>query len=212
MLAPIPSAPLEAEPTTLDAPRVRRVAVRSVSRDPGAPSNAAASEAAGCLGVRGNPGQLLARAPLAAVRLREAIVRRNHQIDVAERAPPNRPPGRVKIDGVRSRDADQRIRLEGTDTLRIVGVGAGRPGRRAGAPAHRPVTPLTPAVSVAIDGLVYTVPVRPGASPRATFARLRERLERDYAVEILSVSDGELVARLDAPILRRAVPAAPIDL
>ncbi|MEQ9499646.1 MAG: hypothetical protein RIT81_22355 [Deltaproteobacteria bacterium] len=201
--API-HAPMEDAPTSVDPPRIRRV--RGARVRPERPPEAEARAGPAFHGVRGDPGNRLARAPLTAVRIREAIALRNHRIDQAERAPPPRAgPARVPIDWVRSRDANQQIRQTGPDRLRILRTGAGRPGPNPRHP-HRPVTPLTPAVSVAIDGLVYTVVVTPGATPEATARLLAERLKGRYHVEIREVSASSATVRLEPPILRNADP------
>ncbi len=197
--API-QAPMEDAPTSVDPPRIRRL--RGGRVRPERPPEAEARAGPEFLGLRGDPGNRLTRAPLTAVRIREAIALRNHRIDQAERAPPPRAgPARVPIDWVRSRDASQQIRQTGPDRVRIQRTGAGRPGPNPRHP-QRPVTPLTPAVSVAIDGLVYTVVVTPGATPACTARRLAERLDGRYRVEIQQVSASSATVCLGPPILR----------
>jgi hypothetical protein len=97
-----------------------------------------------CLGVRGDAGATLARSRLAEVRVREAIVRRNHQIDRAERAPrrPSSAPKMtlVRVEWVRADDQGLRAQRTGVDTLRLSGVvrGAPKPAGRAGGGGRRP--------------------------------------------------------------------------
>ncbi len=190
MLAPKLQAPLEDERTSVDPPRTRRVRPAAVRPERAGPEGEGGGDPPGYLGVRGDPGDRLAPARLTTVRMQAAIALRNHKIDAAERGPPRRPrPSLVNIDWVRSRDATQRIERIGPDTIRIRGLAAGRAGPRPGAQRSRPVTPLTPALSVAIDGLVHTVPVRIGGTPRAAAADLARRLCLRYRFEITDVSE-----------------------
>lgn len=202
MLAPKIQAPLEDGPTSVDPPRTRWVPPSSAPAEVREPEAAVEPE---YLGIRGDTGDRLARGTVATLQLRAKIAWRNHRIDASERAPPAscKIPTRVTIDWVRSRDAGQRIERIAPDTVRIRGDAAGRPSPRPHQPPGRSVTPLTPALSVAIDGLVHTIPVGPGETPAATARRLAHRLDGAYEVEIKEESGGSATLRIGAPILRR---------
>jgi hypothetical protein len=188
MLGPNVQAPLDDDPTRVDAPCfhgvARRAAGRSVQRE--SIPDAVCQEAP--LGVRGDPGNRLAAATLAAVRCREAIATRNYRIEMAEsRAARPLRPALVAIDFVRSRDPGVRIRRESKDRVTV----AGRATRAS-------------AASVAIDGEIFTVRLEIGDRPDRMAARLRTRLKHRYSVEIIEELEHSITVRIDAPILLAA--------
>lgn len=197
MLATAPRMAFEPPHDTVVDPRARRLlphravgasAERSPRRQLGAQA----------LGQRGRPGDVLAPAPLAAVRVREAIVRRNHDIERAEAAPRSAtpPPGvvLVHIEWARSRDPGQRITLVAKDTVEITGVGSTRPEARPG---------TAPALALGLGGLIYTVPLPAEATAEEAAHRLARRLEQHYEVRLLEVGRARALVRLVRPISLR---------
>jgi len=147
------------------------------------------------LGRRGNPGATMARSALTAVRVREAIVRRNHTIDRAERAPRRassvKPMTLVRVDWVRARDTGLRVERTGPDTFTVSGRATGcvpmvpvAPGRRASS------GPKTPALSLGVDGLLFTQVVGAGEDAQTCVRRWAERLGARFEIEVTAEGDA----------------------
>lgn len=148
----------------------------------------------GALGVRGDAGATLSRCALTRVRVREAIVRRNHQIDQAERAPRRASSIKtitlVKIDWVRARDTGLRVERTGPDTFTVSGRATGCvpiaplvAGRRASS------GPQTPALSLGVDGVLFTQGLRAGDDAAACVARWAERWSGRFELEVSAQGD-----------------------
>jgi hypothetical protein len=123
-----------------------------------------------------DPGDTMAPATAVQVRLREAIVRRNH------RAAPPAATGSVEIEWARSREL----------SVKRIGRGVIRIGGSIASFAR---------VSIGIDGLAFTVPVPPNGSAAAA---IRQRLASHYQVEIVEESSDSTLVVLTglAPIHR----------
>lgn len=129
-----------------------------------------------------DPGDTLAQGSALAVALREATVRRNHRPSALPEANPF---PKVEIAWARARDEGLSLRRIGADAVLLQGTAA---GRTAG-PRHA-------ALSLGIDGVAFTVPVRKDESARVCANRLAGRLSCHYRVEITEDSGGSLLIRL----------------
>ena len=161
--------------TEVSVPVFRRHRLRSTQAPIDRPSTEPV-EGAEIAGPWVDPGDTMSRATAVQVRLREAIVRRNHRRD------PVAVTGCVEIEFARSREL----------SVKRIGRGVLRIGGSNGVSAR---------VSVGIDGLAYTVAIPPDAVPAEVVAK---RLAAHYLVEIIEESDGSslLVLTGFAPILR----------
>lgn len=153
------------------------------------------------LGERGDAGATLSQSALNEVRVREAIVRRNHRIDQAERTSSRGAPPKsvifVKIDWLRTRDTGLKIERKGADRFCLSGIATGTvPGQ----PGTRPGSgPTQASVSLGVDGVGFTQPVHAGASAAECVALWVERLSVQYEVEV--GLDGETAqVRLVRPL------------
>lgn len=142
-----------------------------------------------------DPGNTLARSGLAQVRVREAIVKRNHRRE-AVAAAPRRPSSTgglvlVRIDWVRARDIGLRVDRLGPDTICISGRATGR-APRAATPAARSASSAacTPALSIGIDGVVITEPVCAGEAAAECVDRWCAALGERYVLEVMHAEDG----------------------
>lgn len=158
------------------------------------PRDEGASPAA--LGVRGDPGDTLASSMLTSVRVREAIVRRNHAIDVAEHAPPRRPSsGRglslVRIDWARARDTGLKLERIAADTVVVSGVASGCvPGRAQATGRSTSSVSRGPALSIGLDGATISEAVHAGELAAACVTRWCDRLSERYELEVHEVNDA----------------------
>ena len=147
-----------------------------------------------CLGVRGEAGDTLATSMLTSVRVREAIVRRNHLIDAADRAPARRPTKRlslVAIDWARARDTGLRVERIGADTLLVSGVATGCvPSRSQVTGRSTSSVSRAPALSLGVDGATFTETVVAGESARDCVTRWCDRFSDRYELEVLAVDDA----------------------
>jgi hypothetical protein len=190
---PVPSAGFEDDPdTAVDEVRPR---VRLRPRAPSSPEETrAAPEPAPeppAVTSRAPVAAPLSRAPLGAVRVREAIVRRQANADRAPspRAPPS--PSLVTIDWVRSRDAAVKAARVERDTLELsLDDGA------------RPVAP-GPALTIAVEGESYSVQRAPGDDAAALAARVEARLARRFEVQVAVLDPRRARVRLVAPLPER---------
>ncbi len=145
---------------------------------------------------KGNPGNTMARSGLSALRVRETIVRRNHFVDrsleaqQAEEAHHDLPKpqgfSKVQISFARSRDQRQRLSLYGKDALLVEGIASGASkvgGQKA-------------ALSIGVDGLIFTVAVERGDTAKRSMARLAERLSAHFEVELKHNSAHKTLLRL----------------
>lgn len=154
-----------------------------------------------CLGVRGDPGATLAKSRLAQVRVREAIVRRNHLIDRAERAPRRASSAPkmtlVRVDWVRADDAGLRAQRSGADGLRLSGFVEGAPVRAGRAPsAPRAARPAS--LAVGVDGLIFTTALTTGDDAAAAARALAQRLGHHFDVAV-ELEGDDVVLRLLRP-------------
>lgn len=107
----------------------------------------------------------------------------------------------VRIEWVRSEDAGMAVCTFGADGVLLDGYATGtyQPGRRR-APAARDAlgegAAPKPAVSVGVDGMMYTVRLNPDDSPAAIARKLSQRLRKKYTVEIDHQSESCTVIRL----------------
>lgn len=196
--------------TVVDPSPRRRRRRRPIAPTRGQPEAPPEAEPEGALGVRGDPGATLARSALTRVRVREAIVRRNHQIDAARARAKRRSSSLeaitlVRIDWVRARDTGLRVERRGPDTIVVSGRASGR------APACPVVSGRSPssvrrvpALSIGIDGLLFTEPVEAGDSARECVARWCHKLEARYEIDVQTDGDEER----DAVVLRFVRPRA----
>jgi len=162
------------------------------------------ADAAPALGVRGDPGRTLAASALTRVRVREAIVRRNHQIDRAERAPRRassvKPMTLVRIDWVRARDTGLKVERIASDTIVVSGVASGCvPSTSTGRGRASSSGPQTPALSIGLDGLLFTERVHAGEEASTCVARWCARLEARYELAV-EVVDGATHVRFVRPL------------
>ena len=154
-----------------------------------------------CLGARGDPGATLARTRLAEVRVREAIVRRNHTIDRAERAP--RRPSSVptaslaRLEWVRADDTGLRAHRSGVDGFCLSGQVDGTPVRAGRAPSS-PRQSRPSSLSVGVDGLIFTTALAAGDDAAGAAHALAERLGHHYEVSV-EREDDQIVVRVIRP-------------
>lgn len=205
MLAPIPALPLEGHDTQVDGARdrlVRRVRLPRPERPE--PERSPLGMRLTARPLRG-PGigadESLRPASLSRVRVREAMVKvqsafereRSAKPSVGAKAAPLRIP-QVQVAWVRSTDRAQKITRQAADTFTITGLAAGTTCGSA-----RPGAPTVPAVSLGIDGLIYTVAAHAGDTAADVLARLVARLSGLYEVELLENGPDRATARLVAP-------------
>lgn len=157
------------------------------------------------LGVRGDAGNTLAASMLTSVRVREAIVRRNHQIDLAERAPrrPSSSPrglSLVRVEWVRARDTGLKVERIGPDTIVVRGVASGCVPSRAQA-TGRSTSSVSrcPALSIGLNGATYTEPVQAGEDAATCVTRWCDRLGDRYELEVLE-ADASVQVRFVRPL------------
>ena len=161
--------------TEVCVPAFRRHRIRSTASVRERPAETA-PEIGEIAGPWVDPGDTMSAASAVQVRLREAIVRRNHRSARTEVT------GCVEIDWARSKElAVKRI---GRGVLRIEGS-----------------SPKPARISIGIDGLAFTVAVSPGSQPSEAIA---ERLSSHYLTEIIVESHDSFLVVLTglAPILR----------
>lgn len=128
--------------------------------------------------------------PLWDVRLGESKGRRGHRRK-SQRIDPvalglEARPAAVRLDWVRSRDRSMRVQMLGADTVVVEGLAAGE-----SVSGRRPVS-----IAVGVEGRMYSVQVEAGATAAAAAARLAQRLERGFEVELLTLDDGRPAVRL----------------
>jgi hypothetical protein len=144
--------------TEVSVQNLRKHRLRAVPPEP--EQSSAESQAPAIAYPYRDPGDTLAPASAVQVRLREAIVRRNHQPRAIPRGP---------IQWARSSDRAVSVKRSG-GALQISGRSAG-----------------WARISIGIDGLAYHVAVPPHQSPPELIA---ERLASHYQAEIVEQSDG----------------------
>ncbi len=177
--------------------RIARARIRQAEQD----KLRAPAEESEYLGERGDAGATLAQSALNEVRVREAIVRRNHYIDQAEQSANAGAAPRsvilVKIDWLRTRDVGLKIERRGPDSFSVTGTATGTvPGPSGTRPGSGP---RTAALSLGVDGVGYTQVVQAEASALECVDLWVERLGADYEVHV--TVEGEVAhVRLVRPL------------
>ncbi len=170
-----------------EAPQARDTRVDpQVSRRhslPGARGASVAKQAPRALSLvaprRGGEVPAMVPASLYEVQVREAIVKR----EAPGRAPTPRPgAAMVAIDFARSRDAGLRVTREGKDTVRLTGYATGG------------------ALSVVVEGVLFTTRTLGGELLSEVVARLLDRLEPHFELAV-TTSEFEATVRLVRPRL-----------
>ncbi len=162
-----------------------------------APEPEASTHAAPTVGRRQDPGDTMARAPLAQVRVREAIVRRNDELERSELEARREPAGDsvslVRIDWARSLDRRLRVALVGRDTLEVSLV------RRSNSPPPMTASAPAPTLSIGVEGQLFTVASASDADALEIARCIARRLERHFEVELGPGDARRAQVRLLAP-------------
>ena len=154
--------------TEVSVPAIRRHRIRSVPLPREAAAPVEAHETNEISGPWIDPGDTMARATAVQVRLREAVVRRNHRQTRTTLT------GCVEIDWARSKDLS--VKRIGRGVLRIEGSSS----KMARA-------------SIGIDGLAFSVSIPPKTRPADA---IRERLSTHYQVDIVEETGGSCLVVL----------------
>lgn len=145
-------------------------------------------------GTRVERNEELSPASVARIRLREAVVRLQRaaleEMTARRDGLPEAPP-EVRIDWVRSTDGTQRIARVGRDGFEIRDVADGTSSGRRSTSAS--------VLSIGIEGVIFSVPLRQGDTPSMTIDRLVARIASAYDVEIRCDSDRKANAILKLP-------------
>lgn len=162
-----------------------------------------------------DPGPELRRADLTKVRVREAIVRRNHaRTESSKRrasstrrgssASRSSAPRLVRVDFVRARDASLKVEGVCQDTFTLVGRASGHVPSTFGARAAGCTAPTRASLAVGIDGEIFSVRLEENAPAALCAARIAERLQDRYVVEV-ELDRAQAVVRLVRPRLSSSV-------
>lgn len=120
-------------------------------------------------------GEQLVPARLSSLRVREAVVRRQSSTSRGGQVLPFRVPD-VRISFARSEDRGLRVAREGADGFAISGTALG--GK----------------VSIAFDGLIFSVVTRAGASAAEVRGQLAQRISPAYGLELFDDAKARIVS------------------
>jgi hypothetical protein len=162
-----------------------------------APEPEPSAREAPTVGRRQDPGDTMARAPLAQVRVREAIVRRNEELERSEVEARGEPPANsvslVRIDWVRTLDRRLRVALIGRDTLEVSIV------RRSSSPLPSAAPAPAPTLSIGLEGQLFTVSSASDADAVEIARCIARRLERHFEIDLGPGDARRARVRLLAP-------------
>ena len=108
----------------------------------------------------------------------------------------------VRLAWVRCEDSGLDANAMGADGILLQGVATGQlqPGRRR-PPSSAPNA--GPALSVGVDGLMYSVRLSPGDTPALIARKLSKRLRKKFLVEVKHQGEGVTLLRLTSERLGR---------